>query len=343
MFISGEYTAPPCPTAPVLATLLRLANYAAAIPEEGRYPKFNVAAHQAGRSIERLWRFDIPRDYNVAELRRLIPATDPRKSAVCVEWDSSDTLRIVGIQDLGSEWKRTQEGLAYNLQGPECLFVEVERPNRLAVYQRQFRVATFFDGETEVWGEVALHAFLHGAVRGGLDALAGRITPPNDEPAREYGNFEFLALWNSFAAIANLIAAKGHGGTLIILPGPDGVATPLLRRKYPLNDHQLADAFVDFMNARHAAMNEHWRREMGEEVADEHLAVLDWTYKHTHDALIENTRLVAQFAQCDGALVISRALEVLGFGTEIAAELREECAVKEVVHELRREYRALDV
>ena len=36
-------------------------------------------------------------------------------------------------------------------------------------------------------------------------------------------------------------------------------------------------------------------------------------------------------------------MEALGFGTEIAAEPGEICAVKEVVNGLRREYRALDV
>jgi len=342
-FVVGEYSAPPCPPSAPLASLLRSANYAAAMPEEGRYPKFNVAAYRAGDDVQRLWRFEEPRDYNVAELRRLIPATDARKSAVCVEWDTQDVLRIVGIQDLGSTWQRAKEGLAYQYDAPEGFFVEIERPNRFAVYQRQFRVATFSDGAFEVLKELSLHTFLHEAVRGGLGALDSGITPPDDEPLRESSQFEFLALWNCFASIVNLIVARGHGGALIILPNPSDVSTPLLRPKYSLHGRQMSEAFLGFINARHRVGNEYWRREAGEEVADERLARLEWGQKHAYDNLVESTRIVAQFAQCDGALVMTRSLEVLGFGTEIAAELRQGCAVKNVVHEIRREYRTLDV
>ena len=105
----------------------------------------------------------------------------------------------------------------------------------------------------------------------------------------------------------------------------------------------LTDAFVDFMNARHEVSNCYYLRDLGRKISDGRLAKLDWKSKHAFDRLVESTRSVARFAQCDGAVVISRSLEALGFGAEIAIEHRKGTRVFDVAHEARRKHRSLDV
>ena len=52
---------------------------------------------------------------------------------------------------------------------------------------------------------------------------------------------------------------------------------------------------------------------------------------------------MAGLAGCDGAIILSHDLRLLGFGAEILAEMREGVEVFDVIHELRKTYRALDV
>lgn len=341
--VTGDYVPPACPTASLLTSLLETINYAAGFPEEGRYPSFNVTVASADEKVEKIWRFDHARPLSVVELRRLIPATDARKSAVHVEWDSDGLLSIAGVHDLGTSWHRARTGLEYQYAAPATLLIEVERPNRINIYQRQFRIATFSDGNADLEASLDLLVFLHGATRGGLEDLASRIREPEHEPPRDYKEFEFIALWNCYAAIANSIAMTGHGGAVIIVPSRVETESPFLRRKYAIHCTSLSDALVDFMNARHEVCDQYYLRDVGEEVRDDLLARLDWKVKRAFDDLVENIRLVAQLAQCDGALVLSRSLEVLGFGCEIAAELRAGTVVCEVLKELGREHRELDV
>lgn len=341
--VAGQYVPPACPPLGVLTRIVEIINYAAGFPEEGRYPRFNVTITLAGTDPERVWRFSHPRTATVAELRRVLPAVNPRKSAVHIEWQNDNSVHIVGIHDMGTSWHRARVGLEYRYETPNAMLIEVERPNRFHIYQGQFRVATFSDGELDVAHGVPLTLFLHTPAEGGLSDLSERIVRPVEEPPREYFAFEFMALWNCYAAIVNSIVLAGHGGALILLPEHDAVETSLLRVKYRMREPGLANAFVSFINARHQSVDMICRRDSGEDIAPELLSHHDATLGWALNDLVENVRLAAQFAECDGAVVLTRALEVLGFGCEIAAELEAGASVYEVTDETRKVRRPLNV
>jgi hypothetical protein len=339
--IGGDWLPPACPGEKTLTELLETVNYAAGHPEEGRYPRFNVCASSSDEALTDSWRFEGLRPFNVAELRRLIPATDPRKSAVQVEWNTEGKLFIGGIHDLGTSWNRTRAGLGYDYTGPPSLMVEVERPNRLNIYQRQFRVATFSDGEIDIGG-LDMPLFLHQVANAGLDDLSERFKQPHYEPVRDYSEFEFIALWNCFAAIANTIALAGHGGAVLILPSPREAQSPFLRRKYALKSSALTDAFVDFINARHRFMDEYHLSKQDESAAGDFFQ-LERNLELRFESLVENLRFVAHLAECDGAIVLTRGLDVMGFGCEIAAELRPGVKVFKVEREMPRRSKPLEI
>ncbi|WP_438021665.1 hypothetical protein WMF18_41820 [Sorangium sp. So ce315] len=223
------------------------------------------------------------------------------------------------------------------------LFIEIERPNRLHVYQGPYRMCSFSDGEADLTSGFEMPLFLHAIARGGLDDLWSRIVPPKHEPPREYDEFQFMAMWNCFAAIINEVAASGHGGAVIVVPARADAESPYLRRKYAMHTADLSDAFVEFINARHEVGNEYYRRDMGVKVSGSRLARLNLKLKSLFDTLVERIGVVARLAQCDGAVMLSRSLEVLGFGVEIAAELRRGMSVYDVVDEFRGRNRVLDV
>lgn len=349
-FVAGNYTPPPCPPEATLRELLEAASIASAFPEEGRYPRFNLIARPNGSEYSHpVWRFEQRRPYTPGELRGLIPATDFKKSAVVVEWDEQGTLKVVGLGDFGTSWHRARLALKYQYNPPQSLLVEFPRPGRIDVYQGEFKIASLADGVLAVH-ENDPTLCLHSSVRGGLSDLRERICNPTHEDYREWSGFEFLALWNVYASIANLISSAGHGGALIILPQPEHEALASLRVKFRYNSKHLTNAFLGFINARHEFMDilEQLKSDTKEDGASSGLRserglTLERAMEEAQEDLVEKIRFTAQLANCDGALLISRDLTVVGFGTEVRAGLRPDVVIVNVGNELRRQGADLDI
>jgi hypothetical protein len=344
--IAGDYTAPPCPPLDLLKELLEICFLSANIPDEGRLPKFNVIATPVqqpfdGVRYEKPWPFLQPRTLSIAEFRALAPATDLRKSAIWVSWNETE-WKIVGIVDLGTSWHRARMGFEYAYQAPSRLFIQVDRPGRLRVYQGQFLVASLSDGAL-IPEKSDYHLALHSVANSGLIAMDENLIRPKREYIKEWAEFEFMALWNTFAAIANSISQSGHGGTVIILPTSFLPPTSALRVKYPHDSQNLRSALIGFLNARHKLGDLIAAQEEGKKISQQRFAFAELQARQQHDILIEQTRFVAGLAGCDGAIILSHDLRLLGFGAEILAEMREGVEVFDVIHELRKTYRALDV
>ena len=73
---------------------------------------------------------------------------------------------------------------------------------------------------------------LHKPAHNGLDNIWKEITYPEIEEPREYENFQFIAFWNTFAALANCVNEEGHGGAIIIVPTNNQATEKELRIKY---------------------------------------------------------------------------------------------------------------
>ena len=338
---------PPCPSEKLLQELLEVAYLTASAPEEDRFPKFNLVCFpksqsDAGDPVGYRWKFIDSRPLSVGELRRLAPVSDLRKSAVWLEWDDS-AWQISGLIDLGTSWSRARAGLEYHYQLPSCLLVEIDRPGRLRIYQGQFHVASLADGTIDRPFGIDMHLSLHEPAHRGLSTMIDEIVRPEVEHPREFTGLEFIALWNTYAAIANSISLSGHGGALIIAPSGKEFPKQFLKPKYPLNADALRTTFVNFMNSRHVMGDLMARSERNENISDEQFSHASLRSKDAFTELVEATRFVAQLARCDGAIVISDDLRLLGFGVEISADLKQGTSVNDVTHELSGEHRAFDV
>lgn len=345
--VSGDYVTPGCPSRRLLSRILDACYLAASTPEEGRYPQFNVIvteegdSHPAAQGIT-LCPFAVPRKIDAHELRRLAPATDIKKSAIWVTYDG-DAAQIAGLVDLGTSWHRARIGLSYSYRVPSNLIVHVDRPGRLKVFQGQFHVASLADGSLVVPRGIDLNLFLHKPANEALYAMGAEFLVPEVEHPRDYENFWFIALWNVYAAIANSISLSAHGGMLIILPVDMENVGPFVRLKYEASSDVLRSAFVKFINARNKTAD-FWERaeargeKLGPEAYEAELHLSAAT-----DSLVEAIRFVVRLAGCDGGIVITSDLRLLGFGAEIKAEMDPEVAAAEVVSEPNRKYRRCDV
>ncbi|HEV2551374.1 MAG TPA: hypothetical protein VGU20_28955 [Stellaceae bacterium] len=241
-----------------------------------------------------------------------------------MEW-TDDGWRIAGLVDLGTSWHRARLGLEYRYRAPSSLLVQVDRPGRIRVYQSGFHVATLADGEIQGHQsiiDVSTITLLHSPVSAGLYHMRKEIHRPKIEEAREFAEFEFIALWNTHAAIANSISQDGHGGGIIIVPTNEPLPLKSLRTKYGQRSTILRAAFIGFMNARHKVGDLMARQEHGEPVTTEEHSLAELGFREAHGELVEAMRFVAQLARCDGAIVISDDLTLLGFGAEIRAKLQ---------------------
>ena len=220
--VAGDYLTPPRPSDRLFRELLETTYLAADIPEEGRYPQFNIVAAPVSdsdkdRYLGEVWYFNAPRPLSVDEVRRLAPAVDFKKSGILARWDAK-RWHLAGLVDLGTSWSWARIGLQYHYRFPESLFIQVDRPGRIRVYQGQYLVAALVDGQLERHKGLELNLTLGRPARGGLKKIWREITPPNNEEPREYQDFLFTTFWNNFAALANNVSEAAHGGAIIIVP-----------------------------------------------------------------------------------------------------------------------------
>lgn len=345
--VAGDYLVPPIPPNRLLRELIETAYVAAAVPDEGRYPQFNIVAFPAAKtnenkSLGQVWNFADRRPLSVEEIRRLAPAVDLKKSAILTEWDANRWY-IAGLVDLGTSWNRARIGLQYHYQFPPCLFLQIDRIGRIRAYQGQFLIAALVDGELERRKGFELSMALHAPVDNGLRKIWPEITYPKIEEPREYENFQFIAFWNTLAALANCIGEEAHGGAVVIVPAGKSASVKQLRIKYRQDASTLKNSFIEFMSIRHRVADFVVRIERGEELVKGDWALAELDLAERHLRLVEAIRFVARLACCDGAIVISEDLRLLGFGAEIRSELKSKTIVREVKDEMRKLYEPLNI
>jgi hypothetical protein len=102
----------------------------------------------------------------------------------------------------------------------------------------------------------------------GLNAMREMIIPPKIESPREFHNFEFIALWNTYAAIANSISLARHGGAVVIVPSGERPLSKHVKIKYAHYCSVLHSTFISFINARHRFGDIVERRDRDETVSD---------------------------------------------------------------------------
>jgi hypothetical protein len=315
------------------------------VPDEGRFPRFNIVAvpdpDPQERHLGDVWQFSENRMFSVDEIRRLAPAVDHKKSAILARWRNNN-WEIAGLVDLGTSWNRARLGLQYHYRFPACLFVQADRPGRIKVYQGQYLVASLSDGKLEK-EKAMVTLVLHRPTHNGLRKIWKEITYPEIEEPREYENFQFIAFWNTFAALANCVNEEGHGGAIIIVPTKHAAIQKELRIKYRQESSVLRDSFVGFMNARHRIADLATKMEQGEDSLQGQYAIADLDLTQKHLQYVEAIRFVGRLSGCDGAIVVSEDLRLLGFGAEIRSELKTGTTTKEVLDDLRKIHRPLDV
>jgi hypothetical protein len=321
-----------------LEELLSIAYQASLLKEEERPVTFRLILGEpmefpegAGppTGLQRLL-FTRPRSLNDHELRRLSPAAKYHRALIGVRLDSELGFVIWGILQSGARWLRDAQGGRRGQSPvlPSALVINVNGPGRLAL-----RRGTEILGELQggVISRPSIDVFQSrwlaerfADVRGEYDALhahaaekAGSRWAPLDE------NITRIIAQQMFKRVIATMRSAHHGGLLVILP-PDlaaGVASSdFLRAQYSFADGEPRRRYRTLiLNVMNALAEDGGR-------IDPMPSSVGWSQYETSssnalgdldEAIFELSRLIAGLADVDGAVVMTRRFELLGFGAEI--------------------------
>ena len=344
------------PGAVILETLLSTCYQASLLREEERPVIFRVIFAEPGEfpessgppeGLHRLV-FEEPRPFDEHELRRLSPAADFDRTLIGVCRDEEEGMKIWGVVHSGPRWLRNvQGGREPSSPLPPVPVVEVEGPGRLQVKKGSTSIAELEGGRLE-----ASYA----------DVFASRWLPGLFAPVRaelvelhEEARAEAAAVGESWAPLDPDLSRKvaqqmvkrlistvrdaRHGGTIIIVP-PER-AGEVLNGEHVSLKHAFVDGeprrrfrtlIVRIMNR---LAQSHGR---GEEAAypravgwEEYVWSEDRELAELDEAIFEFAHLVAGLAAVDGAVVMTRRFELLGFGGEISGELEPVTSVRKAL------------
>ena len=339
----------PLPEACVLEEVLSTCYQASLLREEEQPVVFRLALTKPevfpplGGPPDGLHRLEFPepRPFTAQELRRLSPATDYPRSIVGVRHDGEEGLRIWGLLHSGPRWLRDRQGgRVTSAPLPPLPVVHVTGPGRLEVRKGSDIVgklengslsdASFdvFDSEWLPAGFATARAELlelHSAAHERAFERDGeRWATLDPDLARLIGA-------QMFKRLVSTVQNFGRGGTVIFVP-PERTEEFSGENRYVAVKYRISNGeprrrfralIVEIMNRlaqAHGSTDGSPRapRTVGwteyQETNDEKIAALE-------EAILEVAHLVAALATTDGAVMMTKRYELLGFGGEISGQL----------------------
>ncbi|KAF0218887.1 MAG: hypothetical protein FD174_2670 [Geobacteraceae bacterium] len=330
------------PDPPLLERLISTCYQASLMHEEERpvnfrlivrEPELFVAGEGPPDGLHRLI-FTEPRPFNEYELQRLSPAADFYRSLIGVRVDPAKGIQMWGLVHSGPRWMQSfYGGKKTAVPLPPSLVLYVTGPGRIAVCRGSVMVASLNGGQINCPSQdIFTSRWLpdsFASVRAELLALHREARGQAKAPWAELDpNFIKTLSQQVVKRIISNIRNTRHGGTLIYLPQEQAAALCCENRymtiKYQFTEEEPRQRFrtllVAIMNTFAAVCADPvspqrvigWRDYAGSK--GEELARLD-------KALFEVAHLIAGLAAVDGAVVMSKRHELLGFGAVISGDI----------------------
>ena len=321
----------PLPSRPALDEVLDTAYHASFLHEEQRSLRFRllVAAPDALPTCAprdhalQVLEFDPSRRLSDDELRRLAPAADFERTLIGVHAEGEGVPYIWGLASSGVQWLRdiqrgraSQPGLL-----PDVLVIHVLSPGHLLVARGSTPLVELQRGRLREHGHDVFHSQwmsgLFAPIRAEVVQL--RASPGTPLPSVDEDVVRAVGQHLLRRALSAIRRAR-HGGTLLIVPPDDqgNLEIPGVRLKYRFADQDTRRRFRQLILSILATLQR--------VAAREGLDHVDWAFyqqrddvdlRGLEDAVVELAQLMASLAAVDGALVMNRRLELLGFGGEI--------------------------
>jgi hypothetical protein len=338
----------PSPDAAALESFFAACYQASMLREEERPVVFRaILAEPAlfdpeGRPPEGLQRLAFPRvlPFGPRELRRLSVAADQQRALIGVRQDGEGGLRIWGLINSGTRWLRDEQGgRRVGAPIPPAPVVHINAPGSIEAYKGYELVGKLQGGrlsgsrvdpfESE-WLPGQFSGFLeelterHEVARNRARELSGERWPPL-EPTLVLRIAERM-----MKRVISVLRDARHGGTVIFVPqenaGEPSSEHPYIDLRYPFADDRARQSFpelvVGILNrlAQLYGTSDH-EEEPGAVGWEEFEATTDDEIETLDEALFETAHLIAGLAAADGAVILNKPNELLGFGGMISGRL----------------------
>jgi hypothetical protein len=281
--------------------------------------------------------FDQPVPFTPDELRRLALAAKYHRALVGVRAEGSEGRLVAwGMLQSGPGWIQVAQGGRGPAPGPpaSALVVRVLGPGHLAVGRGITTLAELRAGIVGAPGmDVFRSAWLPAGfltTRAELSALHAEARARGEAAGERWAELETDVMrLVSQAMVRRFIAAMvsaHHGGTVVVVPTEESerivCGSALLRLKYAFRNAEPRKRYrrliLSLMSgiARAGAAAGLTRVDAAAyaSLRDPELAALK-------DAIFEMSQLIAALTEVDGAVVMTKRFELLGFGAEIAGDL----------------------
>ena len=323
----------PLPPRLALDEILETAYHASFLHEEQRSLRFRllVAAPSALPScsprglVLQVLEFDPSRRLSDGELRRLAPAADFERTLIGLHAEGEGVPYIWGLASSGVQWLRDiQSGRAS--EGallPDVLVIHVLAPGHLLVARGPTPLVELQGGRAREHGHDVFQSAWMPRLFAPIRAEVVQLRSPEGGPAPSVHEDVVRAVGQHLLrrALAAMRRAQ-HGGTLLIVP-PDhqgDLEVPGVTLKYRFADQDTRRRFRQLIVSIIATLQEVAAREGRTHV--------DWAFyrerqdpalRALEEAVVELAQLMASLSAVDGAVVMNRRFELIGFGGEITA------------------------
>ena len=335
------------PPEEAIASLLSEAYQASLLREEGRSVICRLILIDAAQLNDsegppggmQFLRLTEERTFSENEIRRLSPSATLYRSLIGIRWDPDKGFLLWGIINSGTRWiNETAGGRLRSPVLPNRLIIHIRGPGNLIIFRGEERLATLLNGKLQGHG---FHIFEAGWLRKRQEEFARwaihECFKNHQSGAVVSLDFSRMLGENVTKRVISQVRHGRHGGMLIVtMPGGEKLvrASGPIRPKYWVHEskarYRYRDLIFAVMRRLSAVGTEHGLKTVGwkeyQELKDDRLAELD-------EAIFEFAHLLADLMAVDGALVLTAARDIIGFGAEIHVPTEQ----NEVI------YRALDI
>jgi DNA integrity scanning protein DisA with diadenylate cyclase activity len=326
----------------VLENILSICYQASFMREEERPSRFRLILRNpenfpSGQSppdgLHRI-EFTEPRPCSEDELRRLFPAASFHRSMIGVTLDEDSQPHIWGIVHTGPRWLQLIHGGTLKISPlPDSLIIFVTGPGRITVSVGLTMVAGLRGGKLITAAKDVLSSVWF---REFFAANREEIWALHRESRDKYGTdwatiaqeFPMILGQNLMRRVISLICSYRHGGMLVIVPMEvsEGIkeANPYLNIKYTFKSDEgrlrVQQHIAHIMNEFAQAVGIHGNQT--DPIGwSEYQAISTPALSNMDETLFEKAHLLAELTLVDGAVVLNRRFELLGFGAEISSGL----------------------
>jgi hypothetical protein len=321
---------PPAPDRRALAELLSTCFQASLAHEEGRNVRFRLIAAgaaelaQLGAATDLLClEFEDEQLFTPESARRLSPASPFHSSLIGVT-QKGDQWSMWGLVHTGANWLAPTWGGRRNRQPVlALLMIHVLGAGRIGVYVGADLVASLEHGmieatTTDVFTSVWLSKLFQGA-----RSLASEAQEPGREAARPNPDLVRMISQHMVRRAIFLIRQAGHGGLILfaepeLLEACENSTTGPLKLKYAFRESEARGRYWILLKRLFKTLASHGdgavdlRRFLETDTPD---------VVGVEQSIFELSRLVSGLAAVDGAVVLNKRFELIGFGAEVSGEL----------------------